>query len=129
MQFCRRRLAEWQRHAVAHHLASRDFDDVGSVRGTGIALLGLAATHAADGRAERAVRISAAADRFSRQEGVAMDYAKTTAAPRYLDAVRDSLGPAAIERLETEGRAMSVREAVRYALAVGGEAAVTPARS
>jgi predicted ATPase/Tfp pilus assembly protein PilF len=109
--------------AREHFAASlRAYDDVGSVRGSGIALLGLAATHAAQSRGERAVRIAAAAATFAAQEGVANDYAKHTAAPRYLDAARASLDPAIVVALEIEGRALSVREVVRTALDPGDEA-------
>ena len=94
----------------------RAYEDVGSVRGTGIALLGLAATEAAEGRPERAVRIAAAAQVFSEREGIANDYARGTSAPGYLDTARASLHVERLEALEAEGRALSVRDAVRYAL-------------
>jgi tetratricopeptide (TPR) repeat protein len=100
----------------------RAYEDVGSVRGIGIALLGLAATWSAEGHFERAVRIGAAAEAFSQQLGVANDYAKHTAAPRYMEAAREAVDAAGVARLEVEGRAMSLREAVRYALARDEEA-------
>ena len=94
------------------------------MRGIGISLVGLAATEAAEGRPERAVRIAAAAAEFSEQEGVAIDYAMDTSAPEYLDAARSSLSPDAVARLEAEGRELSVREAVRYALEEVAETAI-----
>lgn len=94
----------------------RAYEDVGSVRGIGLALLGLAATEAAQHAPERAVRIAAAAATFSEQEGIANDYAKDSSAPRYLDAARAALDPSEVARLQAEGRALSVRAAVRHAL-------------
>jgi predicted ATPase len=100
-----------------HFTASlRAYEQVGSVRGIGIALLGLAATEAAEGRPERAVRIAAASVTFSEREGVANDYASNTSAPDYLDPARGALDPEAVARLEAEGRELSVEAAVRLAL-------------
>ena len=98
------------------------YQEVGSVRGIGLALLGLAATHAAEARPERAVRIAAAAATFAEQEGVANDDARHTAAPGYLNVARAKLDPVMVARLETEGRALSVHEAVRSALDSSDEA-------
>jgi tetratricopeptide (TPR) repeat protein len=100
------------------------YEEVGSIRGIGLALIGLAATHAAEDRPERAVRIAAAAATFCEQEGVANDYARHTAAPRYIESARASLDQAAIARIEDEGRTLSVREAVRAALDPSDEVAV-----
>ncbi len=101
----------------------RAYEEVGSVRGIGIALLGLAATEAEEGEPERAVRIAAASAQFSQAEGVANDYAMNTSAPRYLDAAREALDPSVLAQLEEEGRALSVRAAVRYALEPADEPA------
>jgi tetratricopeptide (TPR) repeat protein len=101
-----------------HHFAEslRTYEEVGSVRGIGLALLGLAATEAAVGRADRAVRIAAAAATFAAQEGVASDYARDSSAPAYLEPARSELEPEELARLETEGQALTVRAAMRYAL-------------
>jgi hypothetical protein len=50
--------------------AVRTNEVVGSPRGTGLALLGLAAVEAAEGRTERAVSIAAAAEALSLRAGV-----------------------------------------------------------
>jgi predicted ATPase len=94
----------------------RTYEEVGSVRGIGLALLGLAATEAAVGRPGRAVRIAAAAATFAAQEGVASDYARDSSAPVYLDPARSELEPEELARLEAEGQALTVRAAMRYAL-------------
>ena len=103
--------------AREHFAASlQAYEEVGSIRGIGLALIGLAATHAAEDRPERALRIAAAAATFCEQEGVANDYARHTAAPRIIDAARASLDPVVVARIEAEGRALTVRDAVRAAL-------------
>ena len=50
--------------------AVHEYEVVGSPRGTGLALLGLAAVEAAEGRPERAVAIAAAARSLSERAGV-----------------------------------------------------------
>ncbi len=47
---------------------------VGSPRGSGLALLGLAAVDAAEGRSERAVTIAAAADALSKRAGIVVEH-------------------------------------------------------
>ncbi len=114
--------------ARGHFTASlRAYEEVGSVRGIGIALLGLAATEAVEGRPERAIRIAAASATFSEREGVANDYAMDTSAPGYLDPAREALDPATVDRLEAEGRQLSVEAAVRLALDPEREATAQPA--
>lgn len=110
--------------AREHFAASlQAYEEVGSIRGSGLALLGLAATHAAEDRPERALRIAAAAATFCEQEGVANDYARHTAAPRYIESARASLDPVVLVRIEAEGRTMSVHDAVRAALDPSDEVA------
>ena len=54
--------------------ALRSYDEVGSPRGAGLALMGLAAVDAADGQTERAVRIAAAAHVMSERAGVVVEH-------------------------------------------------------
>ena len=55
-------------------LAVQTHEEVGSPRGTGLALLGLAAVEAAEGRSERAVAIAAAAHALSERAGVVVSH-------------------------------------------------------
>jgi tetratricopeptide (TPR) repeat protein len=50
------------------------YEEVGSPRGTGLAMLGLAAVEAAEGRTERAVAIAGAAQALSERAGVVCDH-------------------------------------------------------
>jgi predicted ATPase len=54
----------------AFRLGVQANEEVGSPRGTGLALLGLAAVEAAEGRSERAVAIAAAAQALSERAGI-----------------------------------------------------------
>jgi tetratricopeptide (TPR) repeat protein len=120
-------LASGSSAAAREHFAAslQAYEEVGSIRGIGLALIGLAATHAAEDRPERALRIAAAAATFCEEEGIANDYARHTAAPRYIESARASLGPDVLARMEAEGRTMSVRDAVRDALDSSDELAAT----
>ena len=55
-------------------LAVQTHEEVGSPRGTGLALLGLAAVEAAEGRSGRAVAIAAAAQALSERAGVVINH-------------------------------------------------------
>jgi hypothetical protein len=55
-------------------LAVEVYEEVGSPRGTGLALLGLAAVEAAEGRSERAVEIAGAAQALTERAGVVCDH-------------------------------------------------------
>jgi non-specific serine/threonine protein kinase len=75
-----------------------------------------AATQAAQGNAGRAARLWGALDRLLESVGVALMPEFTLRDP-YLDGARESLGESAFQDALSEGRAMSLRQAVQYALA------------
>jgi len=58
----------------AFHLGVEANEGVGSSKGTGLALPGLAAVDAADGRSERAVAIAAAAHALSERAGIVIEH-------------------------------------------------------
>jgi tetratricopeptide (TPR) repeat protein len=91
------------------------YEEVGSVRGIGIALFGLAATHQVEGRSSAAQQIAAAAEVFSTQEGIVNVFDEGSPAPAYLAAARESLRPEEVERLTEIGQQMSVQDAITFA--------------
>jgi predicted ATPase len=91
-------------------------DSIGSTRGIGHALFGLAATEVAYGRIESGAVLAAAADVFSEREGVVIVYPWVTAARDEVDAAFEGLSPDVAERCRREGRELSVQEAVAYAM-------------
>ena len=92
------------------------YNEVASVRGQGLALLGLAATEAADGHDERALALEAAAEVFSEQAGIVNVYPSGSEAPDVLERARVRVAPDERERLAAGGRRLSVAEAVQLAL-------------
>ena len=91
------------------------YDEVASVRGKGLALIGLATTEAIEGNDERAVALEAAAKVFSEQEGIVTPYPQGVSAGEFLDRARERVTPDEVARLTSEARRWSVEEAVSFA--------------
>ncbi|MEJ2085225.1 MAG: tetratricopeptide repeat protein, partial [Acidobacteriota bacterium] len=75
----------------AFRRAVRAHETVGSPRGTGLALLGLAAVEAAAGRAERAVVIAAAADALSKRAGIVVEHPMAPEVLERIEALKASI--------------------------------------
>ena len=87
----------------------RVYDEVGSARGVGLAFTGLAAADAADGRAERAVTIAAAADALSERTGATVVHPMGPEMTGRMDAARATIEPELLDALVAAGRTMSPR--------------------
>jgi predicted ATPase/tRNA A-37 threonylcarbamoyl transferase component Bud32 len=87
--------------------ALRSYDEVGSPRGAGLALMGLAAVDAADGRTERAVRIAAAAHVMSERAGVVVEHPMAPGLSEQIDALKASISRDELDSLVASGRALS----------------------
>ncbi|WP_411279540.1 protein kinase domain-containing protein [Gemmatimonas sp.] len=85
----------------------RVYDEVGSPRGIGLALTGLAAAEAAEGRAERAVTIAAAAEAMSERTGVVVEHPMGPEMGGQVESARATIGKELLEALVAAGRAMS----------------------
>ena len=90
----------------------RWYDEVGSKRGVGTALIGLAVAEAMDGHAERAVTIAAAAEVLADQAGVIIVHAMGIGAGDQIEALRGTFDEESLARLTAAGRAMSPGEVV-----------------
>ena len=66
-------------------------EEVGSAKGTGLALLGLAAVEAAEGRAERAVAIAAAAHALSERAGIVIAHPMDPGLVSRIEALKASI--------------------------------------
>jgi predicted ATPase len=71
--------------------AVRTNEMVGSPRGTGLALLGLAAVEATEGRAARAIEIAAVADAFTKRTGVVITHPMAPGFAERIDALKASI--------------------------------------
>lgn len=93
--------------------SAQAYEDVGSVRGVGISLIGLAAVKTVDNRHRDAMMIAFAAERFSDEEGVVNVYSEDNPGREYLDRAAEALSPDDIEQARTGGQRLTLREALR----------------
>jgi len=88
-------------------LAVQANEEVGSPRGTGLALLGLAAVEAARGRKERAVEISAAAEALSKRAGVVVDHPMDPGLAERIEALKASIPKGTLDGLVANASTLS----------------------
>jgi predicted ATPase/class 3 adenylate cyclase len=91
--------------------------DLASVRGVGLALIGLAASEAVEGRPENAVRVAAAAEVYAQQEGIAVLYTDETPGREYVDRAEAQLSADDVARARDAGRRLTIKEALDLARA------------
>ena len=101
--------------------------DVGSVRGVGTSMIGLAAVETVEGRPLRAVQIAAAAEVFALEEGIMNVYSDEDPGRDYVERAKVELGASDLESATGMGRSLSVKEALDLARAA--QPAVRSARS
>jgi non-specific serine/threonine protein kinase len=87
--------------------AVHEYDGVGSPRGTGLALLGLAAVEAAEGRSERAVAIAAAAQALSERAGVVIAHPMDPGVVSRIDALKASIPEGTLDGLVANASLLS----------------------
>jgi predicted ATPase len=93
------------------------YDDVGSIRGIGTSMIGLAAVEVVEGRPTHAVRIAAAAEIFTQEEGIVNVYSEDAPGLAYVEQAKAELKANEIETVTKEGRSLSVKQALDLARA------------
>ena len=83
------------------------YERVGSPRGTGLALLGMAAVEAAEGRSERAVTIAAAAEALSRRSGVVINHPMDPGVAERIANLKAAIPAADLDRLLAEAEQLT----------------------
>ncbi len=91
------------------------YDDVASVRGVGLSLIGLAATEAVERRPETAVQIAAAAEVYAQQEGIVNVYSDETPGREFVEQARAALSAEDAARATDVGRRLTIKEALHLA--------------
>ncbi len=94
------------------------YQDLASVRGIGLALIGLASVDVADEHFMRALEISAAAELFIGEEGIVNAYLEAPDGREYLDRAKAALKPDEVDQALANGGRLSVNDAVRLARAI-----------
>jgi predicted ATPase/class 3 adenylate cyclase/Tfp pilus assembly protein PilF len=91
------------------------YNEIGSVRGIGLALYGLAATEQVEGSAYRAMEIAAAADRFSEEEGIVNMFVDNNPAKESIDSAKEGLSPEELSKASLAGRALAIEDVLEMA--------------
>ncbi len=97
--------------------AVRAHTDIASVRGVGLAVVGLAAAEAVEGRPERAATLAAAAEVFAQDEGIVVVYSDETPGRELVEQARGALSAEDLEKATEAGRRLTVDEALELARA------------
>ena len=102
-------LAGGDREVAQHSFVSavREHELVGSARGTGLALMGLAAVEAAVGRSENAVAIAAAADALSARAGVVVEHPMDPGVVGRIEALKASIPKKKLDGLLVDAVALT----------------------
>jgi tetratricopeptide (TPR) repeat protein len=93
----------------------RAYDDVASVRGVGLSLVGLAAAEEAQGRPFTAVQIASAAEVYAQQEGIVNVYADGVSGQDRVDRARAQLTDAEATRAAESGRRLTIDQVLELA--------------
>jgi len=91
-------------------LAVQAYEEVGSARGTGLALLGLAAVEVAAGHSERAVTIAAAAHALAERAGVVCDHPMDPGVAQRIENLKASIPPRELDGLESSASRLTPAE-------------------
>jgi tRNA C32,U32 (ribose-2'-O)-methylase TrmJ len=86
------------------------YEGVGSARGTGQALLGMAAVEAAEGRSERAIAIAAAAEEFLARAGAVVAHPMDPGVADRIAALKASIPPRTLDGLMTRARTLTAAD-------------------
>jgi len=86
--------------------------DIGSLRGVGQSLVGLAAVEAAENRFERAAQIAAAAEARADEEGIVVVYGAETPGSDLVEQARAALSAEELARATELGRRLTIEEAL-----------------
>ena len=94
--------------AIRHfRRALRTYDEVGSPRGTGQALIGLAAATAATGDTAGALTIAAAAEVMTRKAGVVVEHPMAPGVAERIEALKATIPREELEALVASGSGMT----------------------
>lgn len=83
------------------------YQEVGSPRGTGLAILGLAAVDAAEGRSERAVTFATVAHALSERAGIVVDHPMDPGFANRINELKASIPKRTVDDLEANASALS----------------------
>ncbi|MBT8220067.1 MAG: tetratricopeptide repeat protein [Bacteroidia bacterium] len=89
------------------------YQEVGSDRGVGLSMNGLAAIEAVEGRPERSIAIATAAKYYADQLGVAIEFGANNHGEIYLDNAKKALSAQEIENSEKKGSHLTMKDVLK----------------
>ena len=89
------------------------FKEVGSLRGVGVALLGLSACEVVNKDYSKAAIIAGAAEEYSKKEGILNPYSDNFAGKEYMDELESSLPEDELKNAEEEGAKLTVDQVLK----------------
>lgn len=89
------------------------YEKVGSIRGIGLALIGIAAIETSEQRHQLAVQIASAAELFTEQGGIVNVYTDDFPGLLYIEHAKQELNPEELKWSVSEGRKLTVKEALQ----------------
>ncbi|MDP9226886.1 MAG: tetratricopeptide repeat protein, partial [Actinomycetota bacterium] len=92
--------------------SAQAYVDVGSVRGVGTSMIGLAAVEVVEGQPLRAVQVAAAAEIFAHEEGIVNVYSEDDPGREYVERAKTELRADDLKSATEKGRSFSVKEAL-----------------
>jgi predicted ATPase len=95
--------------------SAQAYEDIASIRGVGLSLIGLAAANACEGRHVEALKIAAAAEVYAQQDGIVNVYTEQPVGRDLIDAARSELSPEAATNATEAGRLLAISEALDLA--------------
>ncbi len=95
--------------------SAQAYQDIASVRGVGLSLIGLAAAHASEGRNVEALKIAAAAEVYAQQDGIVNVYIEQPVGREFIDAARVELSTEEATNATEAGRRLAISEALDLA--------------
>jgi hypothetical protein len=95
--------------------SAQAYEDIASIRGVGLSLIGLAAASASEGRHVEALKIAAAAEVYVRQDGIVNVYTEQPVGRDLIDVARSALSPEDATRAAEAGGLLAISEALDLA--------------
>jgi len=95
--------------------SAQAYQDIASVRGVGLSLIGLAAANASEGRNVEALKIAAAAEVYARQDGIVNVYTEQPVGRDFIAAAGAALSAEDVTNATEVGRLLTISEALELA--------------
>ena len=95
--------------------SAQAYQDIASVRGVGLSLIGLAAANASEGRNVEALKIAAAAEVYARQDGIVNVYTEQPVGRDFIETAGAELSAEDVTNATEVGRLLTISEALELA--------------